>query len=176
MSSDLETRSAILFFTLLGLTLVVGVLGISVLIRRAREGPAHRSTAGLAAAITVLLLVVAFLATDLPLLAFLPAPVFFFFALRLGGGGSGLRRDGGIVVGMVGFAWLLYAVYQIIMMDWSKTVIAPIRIDILIVLPAMAVHSFIGCRIPGALKKAAAQAALPRTTRPVSRRAGPGRE
>lgn len=154
MSSDLETRSAILFFTLLGLTLVVGVLGISVLIRRAREGPAHRSTAGLAVGITVLLMIVAFMATIVPPLAFLPAPVFFFLAIRLWGRGSGLPRDGGIVVGMVGFAWLLYAVYQLVMLSWSKTVMAPIRVDILIALPAMAINSFIGFRIPGALKKA----------------------
>jgi len=77
---------------------------------------------------------------------------------------------------MAGFAWALYAVYQMVMLAWSKTVIAPIRVDILIVLPAMALISFLGWSLQAGVRRAAARAALPRTTRPVSRRAGPARQ
>ena len=49
----------------------------------------------------------------------------------------------------VGFApviaWGLYAFYEWSMKLWSQTVIAPIRIDLLLIIPILAILSIGGC-------------------------------
>jgi ABC-type dipeptide/oligopeptide/nickel transport system permease subunit len=54
---------------------------------------------------------------------------------------SSLRRALAIVPAL---AWLAYALYEWRMQSWSTTVIAPVRIDLLFVIPALVAVSVVG--------------------------------
>lgn len=147
-----DTRDAMVYVALLGLTIVILVLGISVLTRLARRRefakiPGFQPEPGLA---TLALMVVAFLAVFLPYLAALPALLFFFRGARMLRLGPGLPRDGGLVVLFVGLAWSIYTVIEVQLLAWEKTVNGPIRVDIVLTVPLMGVLSYIGWRIPWA--------------------------
>ena len=149
---DLDASGFLPFFALLGLTIVILVLGISVQTRLAqRRGgapiPGFQPEPGLA---TLALLVVAFLAVFLPYLAVLPALLFFFRGARMLRLGPGLPREGGAVVLLVGLAWSIYTAIEVTLLAWSHTVSAPIRVDIVLTVPLMGVLGYIGWRIPWA--------------------------
>jgi hypothetical protein len=150
--NDPDTRDPILFITLLALSLVILILGISVLTRLARRRgdatiPGFQFEPGL---VTLILVVVAFFAVFLPYLAVLPALLFFFRGALLLRLGPGLPREGGAVVLLVGIAWSLYTAIEVFLLAWGKTVSGPIRVDILLTVPLMGVLSYIGWRIPWA--------------------------
>ena len=52
-----------------------------------------------------------------------------------------------------GIAWLLYGLYEIKMYFWSKTVVAPIRVDLLLIAPVLCgitvagIIGFVRCRL-----------------------------
>ena len=48
-----------------------------------------------------------------------------------------------IVVGM-SFVWLIYGIYETRMYFWIKTVIAPIRVDLLLLTPTLYLLSIVG--------------------------------
>ena len=79
---------------------------------------------------------------EYPWAALVPALVFqvLWLARFHRGGTTALKAASVIPV----VAWVLYALYEWRMKLWSETVIAPIRIDLLIVIPALAVLSGIG--------------------------------
>jgi hypothetical protein len=95
------------------------------------------------------LFAVAFFATFLPYLAFLPGLLFLVLAFRLWAGGAGLPHESAAVVGLVALAWCLFAAYQKVLLAWSATVSGPIRFDLVLVLPAMALISFFGWSLQG---------------------------
>jgi hypothetical protein len=80
-----------------------------------------------------------------PYLAFLVAVPFFAFwyfyhrKVRI-------RSDcpKGIVLLTAGFIWVIYGIYEIFMYSWSKSVIATIRIDLLLIVPVLYVISLVG--------------------------------
>jgi len=126
---------------------VIGVLGISVLVRAARDA-SRESPAGLGVAfVTLALLVVAFVSVGVPPFAALPALLFLVQGVRTWNLGKGLPREAGAVMLLAALGWGFYLAYQIAMLDWSRAVIAPIRIDILLVVPMMGVISFLGWRV-----------------------------
>ena len=78
-----------------------------------------------------------------PPLAVLPAVLLAlcFFRHRL-------RLDGSKKIWVLtgAGAWLLYAVYESVIWFWSKGVVAPIRIDLLLIAPVLYVLSFLSIR------------------------------
>lgn len=154
------------FFALLGLSLFILVLGVSVKTRIARDSVTH--SPGISTAVIVFLaLVVAFFSTFMPFLAAFPAFCFLIRGLQAlsRNGRDGLNRDGGIVIILVGLAWVALTVLQAALLAWGKTVAgAPIRVDIVITVPVMAVVSFFGWTIQWALP---VQRLSPPSPRPV---------
>ena len=78
-------------------------------------------------------------ATFLPILAFPPlafiqAAAFgvCYYRRRTSG-----RRGGKLALLLPAAAWAAYGVYEIRMYYWSKTVVAPIRIDLLLIVPVL---------------------------------------
>jgi hypothetical protein len=69
-----------------------------------------------------------------PPLAFPPAVVFgaCYYCRRSSG-----RRGGKLTLLLPAAAWAAYGVYEIRMYYWSKTVVAPIRIDLLLIVPVL---------------------------------------
>jgi hypothetical protein len=150
---DPESRGAALLGALFVLTVVIGVLGGSVALRSARalhstgsRGPLAASSAGATGAVllTLALLVVAFLGVFFPPVAALPALLFLVQGVRTWQAGRGFPREAGAVMLLAALGWGLYLPYQMAMIDWSRTVSAPIRVDILIVVPLMGAISFFG--------------------------------
>ena len=149
--NDMETLGGILFFSLLGLTIAILVLGISVKTRIARDSVT--ASPGISTVIVVVLaLVLAFFSTFMPFLAAFPVLGFLIRGVQAFRGRDVLDRNGGIVIILVGLAWALFTGVQAALLAWGKTVAgAPIRIDIVITLPVMAVLSFFGWTIQWAL-------------------------
>jgi hypothetical protein len=161
------------FFALLGLTLFIFVLGISVKTRIARDSVTN--SAGISTVFILLLaLVLAFFSTFMPFLAAFPAVCFLIRGLQAlsRSGRDVLNRDGGIVIILVGLAWVALTVLQAALLAWGKTVAgAPIRIDIVVTVPVMAVVSYFGWTIQWALP---VQRLSPSSPKPVPyRRPGP---
>src|SRR5689334_18277228 len=107
-----EETGAVLFLSLLGLTVAIGLLGFFVLARLRREAgrewlapsPAPQVVVG------VLLFAIALVSTFVPPVALGPALVFFILGLRLLlSPGS---RDGGIVLLLLVIAWVLFMLIQ----------------------------------------------------------------
>ncbi len=67
---------------------------------------------------------------DRPYLALVPALLFWI-------GYRGLRPLAPRTVLVAAVTWLLYAAYETYMYFWSKTVTAPIRIDLLLLTPLL---------------------------------------
>jgi len=152
--SDLENRSGILFAALFVLTIVIGVLGTSVLIRLSRSGGIETPLSGCGpgpALVTFVLMILAFMSTFLPYLSVLPALIFFVLGVRALAGGRGLPREGGAVMLLVGLGWVLYTAFEVAMAAWERTVMGPIRADIVVAVPVMGVISFIGLRVQSSL-------------------------
>ena len=144
---DPERLGGIFFFSLLGLVIAILVLGISVKVRLGRMAEAGSSTAG-PAVMVLLALVLAFFSTFLPFLAALPALGLLIRGFQVLSRRGVLNRDGGIVIVMTGLAWALFTGVQAACLAWGKTIAgAPIRIDIVITIPVMAVVSFFGWSI-----------------------------
>ncbi len=77
--------------------------------------------------------------------------MFLIRGLQAFGGRNVLDRNGGIVILLVGLAWAALTWLQLEMLAWEKTVSGPIRVDIVITVPAMAVVSYFGWTIQWAL-------------------------
>ncbi len=147
---DPETLGGIFFFSLLGLTIVILVLGISVKIRLGKIAEAGSPIGP--AVMVVLAIVLAFFSTFLPFLAAFPALCFLIRGFQVLIRRGVLDRDGGIVIVMTGLAWALFTGVQAAWLAWGKTVAgAPIRIDIVMTIPVMALVSFFGWWIQSAL-------------------------
>lgn len=148
---DLETLGGIFLFSLLGLAIVILVLGISVKTRIARDSVAASPILS-SAVIVAMVLVLAFFSTFLPFLAAFPALGFLIRGIQAVRGRDVLDRDGGIVIILAGLAWALFTGLQAAWLAWGKTVAgAPIRIDIVMTIPVMALVSFFGWWIQSAL-------------------------
>lgn len=77
-----------------------------------------------------------------PYLAFVPAALFaacFWRGRKTRGGG--VPRAVLIVTAVV---WVAYGIYEIRMYHWSKTVIAPIRVDLFLVAPVVYSAALLG--------------------------------
>lgn len=142
---DPEEKGAILFLSLLGLAVAICLLGSFVLVRLRREGGSGRPAPSPVpqVVVAVLLFAVAFLSTFWPYVALVPALAFFILGLHLLlGGGSG-RRDGGIVLLLLGIAWCLFTAIQTDTLASG----ADIRVDLLLTLPIMTAIGTLGSRI-----------------------------
>jgi hypothetical protein len=143
---DME-RGLLFFFTFLFLTIVIGVLGVSVLSRLSKTRmlgrPARGSVPGCSAAtavVVMVLLILGFLSTFLPYVAVLPAVVFAVLGVGTLIKGDRLNRDGGIVLLLVAVLWSVFTAIQADTLASG----ADIRVDLLITLPVMAFAGFIG--------------------------------
>jgi hypothetical protein len=137
-------RDLFVIFAFLGLTIVIGVLGVSVLSRLSKAG--FTRPAGVTVLVSGLLLVMAFLSTFMPYVALAPIPIFVVFGMAALLKGGKLHRGGGIVLLLVGIAWSVFTAIQLGIPPGTD-----IRVDLLITLPIMAFVSFIGFSIFGAL-------------------------
>ena len=66
--------------------------------------------------------------------AFLPAIIFTALYLKRRGGMTKLSRAATIFATLT---WVVYGIYETRMYFWMKTVIAPIRVDLLLTVPAL---------------------------------------
>jgi hypothetical protein len=73
-----------------------------------------------------------------PGVALLPAGVF------LGGWWASPRNAASSGALIAGIAWLMYTIYETRMYFWAKTVHAPIRVDLLIIVPVLYLLSIVG--------------------------------
>ena len=69
-----------------------------------------------------------------PYLAILPGLIFGFCYLGLRSGSAKIARRTALTAAIL---WLLYAIYEWRMFLWSRTVSAPIRVDLLLIAPAL---------------------------------------
>lgn len=78
-----------------------------------------------------------------PYAAFVPALIFlsWYFKFARKALKHTLWKNAVLITGVL---WVLYGIYEIRMYFWSKTVVAPIRVDLLFICPVMAMMSFIG--------------------------------
>ena len=79
----------------------------------------------------------------IPPLALVPATVFGFCFRRHR---QHLAHSGRRLIAAATLAWLLYALYESVMWIWSRDVIAPIRVDLLVIAPSLYVLSLLGAR------------------------------
>jgi len=70
--------------------------------------------------------------------ALLPAGIF------LGGWWTSPRNAASSGALIAGIAWLMYTIYETRMYFWAKTVHAPIRVDLLIIVPVLCLLSIVG--------------------------------
>jgi len=75
-----------------------------------------------------------------PPLALVPAGLFGWALWRRRAASWGIRA--GILAAVL--VWLLFGVYESFMLAWSKTVIAPIRVDLLLLAPVLYAVSILG--------------------------------
>jgi hypothetical protein len=69
-----------------------------------------------------------------PYLAILPVLIFGFCYLGLRSGSAKIARRTALTAAIL---WLLYAIYEWRMFLWSRTVSAPIRVDLLLIAPVL---------------------------------------
>jgi hypothetical protein len=69
-----------------------------------------------------------------PYLAILPVLIFGFCYLSLRSGSAKVARRIALTAAIL---WLLYAIYEWRMFLWSRTVSAPIRVDLLLIAPVL---------------------------------------
>lgn len=156
--TDSEMMGGLTFLLLFGVAVVICVLGISVL-RRLREAPPTEPAEGGSLInpgcllVGVFLLACAFFSTFFPYLALVPAALFSVRGVRAFGRGR-LGRDAGIVLLLVGFSWVLLTVLQAATLLWERSVAgAPIRFDLFLSLPVIALVSFLGEVIQASLSR-----------------------
>ena len=77
--------------------------------------------------------------TEYPVLTLAPVVVFGAALWHLR---RSHRRRRGLLAATV--IWLLYAAYELVMFVWAQQVIAPIRIDLIVLGPAMCIVTGIG--------------------------------
>ncbi len=77
---------------------------------------------------------------DRPVLAFLPAIVFAVLALWA----RDRARRPSIALALVSAVWMVSGIYEMAMREWEKTVVAPIRVDLLLLAPVLWVVTMIG--------------------------------
>jgi hypothetical protein len=93
-----------------------------------------------------------------PYLAVLPVLIFAFCYLGLRSGSARVSRRIALTAAIL---WLLYAIYEWRMFLWSRTVSAPIRVDLLLIAPMLylitiagLVASIVGFRRPSSTRNA----------------------
>jgi len=77
---------------------------------------------------------------DRPVLAFLPALVFALLALTM----RGRARRPAVALAATAALWALFGVYEMAMGEWEKTVVAPIRVDLVLLAPILWLVTMIG--------------------------------
>ena len=144
---DPEQIGGIFFFLLLGLSIPIAVLGVSVL-KRLADGaslPQGRSPTLVTFLVLACCCVLSFLAIFTPFLALLPAGFFCIGGLRLNLYGGKMNRDGGIVVLLVGLHWIVLTAIQVALTAWQETLAsATIRVDFLVTLPLTCLSAILG--------------------------------
>lgn len=80
--------------------------------------------------------------TKLPYLAFVPTLIFAASWLA-----APTKKRSRHFIAFAAVAWAIYGVYEIYMAEWSKTVSAPIRADLLLIAPLMYVCTSIAAVI-----------------------------
>lgn len=133
---DPERLGGILFFSLLGLTIVILVLGVSVKVRLARIADTGIPVVS-TAVIALMALMLAFFSIFTPSLAAFPALLLLIRGLQVLIRRGVLDRDGGIMIVLAGLAWALLVGIQASLLAWGKTVAGAIRVDIVVTIPAM---------------------------------------
>ncbi len=83
--------------------------------------------------------------TGYPLLALVPAGSFlgFYFWQRMREEKPNLKKAFFPVL-LSGLVWLVFAIYEYRMYLWSKTVVAPIRVDLLLITPILYLFTLAG--------------------------------
>ncbi|HSN87945.1 MAG TPA: hypothetical protein VL025_14395 [Thermoanaerobaculia bacterium] len=145
--TDLDQLSAALFIALVVLSIVIAVLGVSVWFRLSDAAglPQGRKPLPATALALACVFAITLLSIHLPLLALLPAAGFCVKGLGLLRHRGVLNRDGGIVLLLVGVAWMVLAGIQATLLAWEKTIAgAPIRMDIVLTLPLVSMASILG--------------------------------
>lgn len=80
-----------------------------------------------------------------PALAFVPAALFgLLFLTHLPRRRRGERKWAGVLLLLSALFWLGYACWESYMYRWSRTVVAPIRLDLLLFAPALYVATAVG--------------------------------
>ncbi|HEV3468124.1 MAG TPA: hypothetical protein VG148_02310 [Pyrinomonadaceae bacterium] len=80
-----------------------------------------------------------------PALAFVPAALFgLLFLTHLPRRRRGERKWSGALVFLAAAFWFGYACWESYMYRWSKTVVAPIRVDLLLFAPGIYVATAVG--------------------------------
>ncbi len=80
-----------------------------------------------------------------PFLAFVPAGSFLsFYFWQRNRGESAHSKKAFFRVLLCGLAWLVFAIYEYRMYYWSKTVVAPIRVDLLLITPILYLFTIAG--------------------------------
>lgn len=87
------------------------------------------------------------LLVERPSLAFIPAAVFIcgyvLYRCWAIATGSPAHWTGSVVL-VAGLTWMLYWLYESRMYEWSKTVVAPIRVDLLLIGPFLYLVTLLG--------------------------------
>jgi hypothetical protein len=85
------------------------------------------------------------LLTAFPLGALVPAGAFFAFFLKFRGRTQTPDMKRAVFWTLAaGLVWLAYALYKLKMHQWSKTVVAPIRVDLLLLTPILYLFTIFG--------------------------------
>ncbi len=145
--NDPEQLGGVFFFLLLGLSIVIAVLGVSVWKRLSDGGglPLGRSPLLVTLLALACIFVLGFLSIFMPLLALLPAAWYCIGGVWLALYGGALNRRGGIVVLLVGLHWILLTAVQLALEAWQKDLAgAAIRIDFLVTLPLVCLAAILG--------------------------------
>jgi hypothetical protein len=145
--NDPEQVGGIFFFLLLGLSIPIGVLGVSVLKRLSDEAglPPGRSPLLVTLLVLACCSALGFLSIFMPFLGLLPAGFFCIGGLWLTPYGGKLNRDGGIVVLLVGLHWIFLTAIQVALTAWQENLAgAAIRVDFLVTLPLACLSAILG--------------------------------
>lgn len=145
--TSLDRLSGVLFIALVILSLVIAVLGVSVWMRLSGSAglPDSRSSKPVMILAMICVFVIGFFSTTVPALALLPACAYGFRGFQLRRCRGDVNRDGGLVVLLVGLAWLLLAGIQATLVAWQKTVTgAPLRLDLFLTMPIAGFVSILG--------------------------------
>ena len=97
--------------------------------------------------------------TEYPYLSFIPSALFLILhTVFKEFSPAGLRLQRYVLL-CSGIAWGLYGIYELAMREWSKTVVAPIRVDLLLVTPLLYLSTLLGAIALGSMLYSLASAA-----------------